>query len=294
MPVPLYPAPVGLAQGSTGGPVAGTRASVPGGVESTFEFNRLLMNVRSWWDTYLITEIDGLDDADVRDAREQNPGFHGETAFDSYYGGRTITLGGTIRAYSLFKMRDMEQAMRQAFADLNEFPLIIRSGIPDLDVFIYCKKYQKLVIKEAQTDFRHSRQFQVALRASNPFFLSYTEQYAPITLDASPKLATVTNTGNYDASPRFRLIGPLTNPQIVNITTGKQMTVNGTIASGHTLDIDVRRRTVIDDLSANRFDMLDVTSDWVRLTPGQNGIQLSGTGFGTGSAMQIFWNHTSL
>lgn len=294
MPVALYPAPVGLAQGSTGGPVPGTRKSVPGGVESTFEFNTLLMNVRSWWDTYIINEIDGLDDADVRDAREQNPGFHGETAFDSYYGGRTITLGGLIRAQSLFKMRDMETAMRQAFSDLKEHPLIIRSGSVDLDVFILCKKYQKLVIKEAQTDFRHARVFQVALRASNPFFLSYTEQYAPLTMNVSPKSVTITNTGNYDASPRIRLIGPMTNPQIVNITTGKQMTINGTIASGHTLEIDVRRRTVLDDLGANRFDMMDVTSDWVRLIPGTNGIQLTSSGFGVGSAMQIFWNHTSL
>jgi phage-related protein len=293
MPLVLYPAEIGIGQGSSGGPVAGTQLAVPGGVESILEYNSLLLNVRKWWDTYLVTEIDGLDDADIRDARDQNPVDHGETAFDSYYGGRTITLSGKIRAYSLSKMRDLEQAMRSAFGDLQEHLLVVRGATPAQDVAIYCKKYQKLTIKEAQTDMRHQRDFQVSLRASDPFLMSYLEHYAPVVMAASPSTISVLNAGNFASRPRYKVIGPITNPIILNSTTGKQMKLNGVIAAGQVVEIDVRRKTVQDSAGVNKFSMLDVTSDWATLAAGTNSLQISGTGITAGTtAFQVFWRDT--
>lgn len=293
MPLVLYPAEIGIGQGSSGGPVAGSDLSVPGGVDSILEFNGLLLNVRRWWDTYIVTEIDGLDDADIRDARDQNPVAHGETAFDSYYGGRTITLTGRIRAYSLPKLRDLEQAMRAAFGDLQEHLLIVRGKTPAQDVAIYCKKYQKLNIKEAQTDMRLMRDFQVTLRASDPFLVSYLEHYAPVVMAASPSTIAVSNNGNFESRPRYRVVGPITNPVILNNTNGKQMKLNGTIAAGQLVEIDVRRKTVQDATGANKFSMLDVTSDWATLDDGTNNIQITGTSITAGStAFQVFWRDT--
>lgn len=293
MTIGLYPARIGLGQGQTGGLQVGSGLGVPGGVESVFEFNGLYLNVREWMDTFLVTNVDGIDDADVRDSREQNPSDHGETAFDAYYGGRTITISGKIRAYTLFKLRDLQQALRQAFGDLQEYPLIIRSGIPERDVMIYCKKYQKISMPESQNDFRHWRDFQVSLRAADPFFMSFNEHYSPIVLDSSPKSAAVSNGGNYNSRPRFKLIGPLTNPQIVNTTTGAQMLVNATIPSGDVWEIDIRRKTVTDQDGVNQFGKLDVTSDWLTLVPDSNSIQISATGTDpVESAFQIFWRDT--
>ena len=111
----LLTSPVGLGTGAPDEGLPGTRLSGPRGIESVIEYNRLYMNVREWVDTYLVTTIGGLDDADIRDQREVNPGFHGETPFLSYYGGRTITLNGKVISKSLFKLRDMQQALRQSF-----------------------------------------------------------------------------------------------------------------------------------------------------------------------------------
>lgn len=293
MPLVLYPAEVGLGQGQSGGPVVSSGDAIPGGVESLFEFNGLLLNQRKWWDTYIVTDIDGLDDADVRDARDTNPAAHGETAFDSYYGGRTIVLSGKIRAYSLGKLRDLEQALRAALGDLQEHLLTVRGASASQDVVLYCKKYQKLTIKETQTDFRYMRDFQISLRASDPFMMSYLEHYAPVTLAASPGTVAILNNGNFDARPRYRIIGPITNPVILNSTTGKQITINGSVAAGAFLEIDVRRKTIVDQSGANKFGMLDVTSDWATLTPGSNSLQLSGTGITGGTtAFQVFWRDT--
>jgi phage-related protein len=250
------------------------------------------MNVRSWYETFLITDIDGLDDADVRDERVSLPVQHGEAAYDSYYGGRTITLTGKIRTYSLQRMRDYIQAMRLAFSDLQEHPLIIRSAPTAQIVQIYCKKYQKLVIHESQQNFKHERDFQVSLRASSPFFLGYIEHFAPIAVPTSPASTTITNLGNFGARPRFIIAGPITNPMIVNTTTGKQMLFNGTIAAGQVWTVDTRKMTVVDQAGVNKFSALDVTSDWIDLQSGPNTIQISGTGLAGGTSVQVYWSDT--
>jgi hypothetical protein len=176
----------GLAIGDAGKILPGTgvdgnRAgtSVPGGIESVLEYNGIYLNVRDWIDTYLVTIIGGLDDADVRDTREVNPGFHGETAFPAYYGGRTITLTGKIIAHTLAKLRDMQRGLRQAFSEIDhELPLIFRTPDPDLDMMIMCKKSQPIQMTEEQRTANHfERAFLITLRASNPRFLSVSEVY---------------------------------------------------------------------------------------------------------------------
>lgn len=148
----------------------------PSGVESAFEYNGSLLNVRNWVDTILINQIDGLADPDVRDAREVNPGRHGETYFNAFYGGRTIVLTGRIRAHTLSKLREMQMGLKQVFGDISkELPLTFRTGNINRDVMIYCKKSQPIVMAEVQQNFMYERDFQVTLRASNPHFLSYME-----------------------------------------------------------------------------------------------------------------------
>lgn len=166
----------GLTGGYSDRIVVGTGPGRPGGVESVLEYNGALLNIRTWFDTFIVTQIEGLADADIRDTRQNNPGRHGETAFASYYGGRTIVITGKIRAQTLNKLRDMQTGLKQTFADLTaERPLYFRTGDPNRDVFIYCRKSQPIVMSEVQSDFTHRRDFQVTLRASNPRFLSYTE-----------------------------------------------------------------------------------------------------------------------
>ena len=174
---PLPPAVIGLTTGIADRFLPGTGKSRPAGVEAYFEYNGATFNVRTWQDTFLITTIDGMADPDVRDTREVNPGRHGETAFDAYYGGRTIVLTGKMRAGNLNKLRDMQQGLKFIFGDIGkELPLYIRTNTPEKDVFIKCKKSQPIVMSETQQNFGYTRDFQITLRASDPFFLSYMEQ----------------------------------------------------------------------------------------------------------------------
>src|SRR4051812_45486691 len=101
-----------LGQGNPNERIIGSKLSGPRGIESLIEYNGLFMNVLDWVDTFIIKTINGLDDADIRDNRENNPGEHGEVPLNSLYGGRTIVLQGIVKTQTIWKLRDMQQALR--------------------------------------------------------------------------------------------------------------------------------------------------------------------------------------
>jgi hypothetical protein len=180
--ISLPPSVVGLTGGYSDRFDIGTGEGRPGGVETVLEYNGAILNNRKWQDAILVNQIEGLADPDVRDSREVNPGRHGETYYNAFYGGRTLVLTGKIRAHTLDKLHDMQMGLKEVFGDLSvERPLYFRTGDVDKDVFIFCKKSQPIVMTEVQQNLNFERDFQITLRASNPMFLSYIEQmlYVP-------------------------------------------------------------------------------------------------------------------
>jgi hypothetical protein len=152
--------------------VKGSGFSVPRGIEAIFSYNGLIMNDRSVFDKYRVMSIDGLADPDVRDNREDKPGEDGEDAYDSYYGGRTLVLQVRVEAYELKKLRDMEEALRTAFATMEEKPLYFLTELQNSNHYIMCKKSAALTKEEnvESLNFRHFRDWQITLRASDPRF----------------------------------------------------------------------------------------------------------------------------
>jgi len=90
----------------------------------------------------------------------------------------------------------------------------------------------------------------------DPFFYSDTLVTDTHTIDASPKTYTITNPGSADVrKPKITLTGPLSNPEINNLTNDVSVKYNGTITSGHYVVIDIDAETgeytAVTDLSAN-------------------------------------------
>lgn len=185
-----------LGTGSAVEHITGTKLSPALGVEALIEYRGLLMNVRDWIDTYVVTGISGVDDADVRNSADPRPGRHGELPGSGLYGGRTIVLTIKIETKTIWKLRDMETALKKAFNNVNqEYPLYFRTNDVNKDVYINCRKSQKLEKSEAQdTDTSFVRTWQVTLRCSNPAFLSYLRQF---------KATSFTPTINYAPNPSF-------------------------------------------------------------------------------------------
>ena len=299
--VPRLPYELGRGQPDEGFQGSGTAG--PRGIESVIEYNGLFLNVRDWVDTYLVTTIGGLDDADIRDSREANPGYHGETAFMGYYGGRTITLTGKIYCKTIFKLRDMQQALRRSFAQLeNDLPLIFRASDPTLDMMIYCRKSQAIQMADEQRTANHfERAFLVTLRASNPRFVSSLRIWNELTFVGKAAGSydaigfIITNEGNFSAQPLIELTGPFSSLTLTNEDNNNQMMrLVASIPAGETWVIDIEgRRMYRKSDNANRFMYLDVNSDWMELAPEKNHIRVTAAGYSSTDSLVTFYHrHT--
>lgn len=103
-----------------------TLSTWPAGLAGVYEYNGFVMNDRRVMDRVVLEKVTGFDDPDVRDSREDNPDRDGETAFDAFYSGRTITLQGYIRAGNYARMLYLFGALKSAFNSLTESTLSIR------------------------------------------------------------------------------------------------------------------------------------------------------------------------
>lgn len=146
------------------------------GIQSKLEYKNVIINQGGVVDRVFIKSIGGLGDPDLRLVNEPNPGAHGETPYDSFYGGRTLTLNGQIEAAKFSKSETMKRGLKALFNDLAESPLIFRTGDPSRDVMINCRKGQPIAMDDQQDGFYIKRPFQIFLRASDPRFVSYIEE----------------------------------------------------------------------------------------------------------------------
>lgn len=100
------------------------------------------------------------------------------------------------------------------------------------------------------------------------------------------------NKGTANIWPRIYISGPVSDPKVVNATTGQTMAFQGTIRSGEVLIVDCYWRTVvlrpapvaIDDYyqsdvnGLNRRWMLKLSSPWIYMQPGSNDFRFYGNG----------------
>jgi hypothetical protein len=257
--------------------------AIPAGLEAVYEYRGLLMNVQKNVDYYRLTSIDGFMDADIRDTRDVNTSADGETPFNSFYGGRTITISGTIITGSVPKIRAMQYALRAAFADITtEYPLHVRTGNFVYDHIIYCKKIGSIAGVEQQQNQNASRDFQLSLRASNPRFLSYYQNFIEWYLPTPPptsleQIGTASNRGNYLAQPIFRIFGPTTGCTFQNAITGDSFTIAQPVAYGDYVDFNMAYPpSLTNSLDQNRWDLLDDDSQLITLLPGDTPILYMG------------------
>jgi hypothetical protein len=117
----------------------------------------------------------------------------------------------------------------------------------------------------------------------------------PIVLGSSTIIggASVLNSGGADAYPMWTLTGPGT-PVIQNLTTGLQWSLNVPVTSGHVVQVITApgEQSVVDLTTAtNMWPNLvipSLRSLWA-LVPGVNNINLSMTGSGPATSIQVNW-----
>lgn len=189
------------------------------------------------------------------------------------------------------------------------------------DVYVLCRKSEKLNISKELKNERYERDFQISLRATDPRMVSSVSNkrgIVPVSISAlgrtysrsydlkyntnmnslgtavsSGNIVSVFNSGNENAQPIFTLTGTLVGPMIItNETTGESMRLNASVNPGDYIVIDIKNGTILYSNGANMFSAYDKTSDWVTIAPGYNQFSISIQGFSGNSRFDIEWNDT--
>lgn len=281
-------------------------AAVPYGLEVQLSYNGVTLNANTGSTTsgaystymYMVKDISGLDDADIRVGTEDLPAWHGEVATPGFYGGRTVTISGKIIAKNSYQLRVAQQNLREAFGqNFTEKSLVFLTGdATNGDVYLNCRKSEKLQMRESVTSVTPTRDFLITLRASDPRFLSVASPTANSgTNPANSTNISCTNNGNWSAYPTITVHGPFSaNLIITNTTTGVFTKLDTSLLSTNTMIIDTAARTVRDSQNGNvlRYSYLDPASLWPTLEPGAQNIQLTGVAGGTSaSIVTVTWKH---
>jgi hypothetical protein len=120
----------------------------------------------------------------------------------------------------------------------------------------------------------------------------------PVTSDLNPAAtALVVNDGDAPTWPRFRVNGPITNPELVNYTADgdPRIPLRITLAAGEWVDVYPRLGAVLLSTApgvtpVDRYGNVDHSrASWWRLEPGANDVRLeaaSGAGITT-----VYWRH---
>ena len=110
--------------------------------------------------------------------------------------------------------------------------------------------------------FGTAQSFAVQLECHNPF---WRKEAATVVSLAINDTATIQYNGQVPAEPIISIVGPITNPVLTQVFTGKKIDFTGTtIASGNNYQIDTRYgyKTVFDGSSVNRIENLTNDSDF--------------------------------
>lgn len=130
----------------------------------------------------------------------------------------------------------------------------------------------------------------------------------PITSDFNTggSASIVTNLGDAETWPRIRIDGPITNPAVLNVTTGQRIGFNVTLADSEYLmiypeygQVLLGSKTLIGGTwfdvvapLADRYGVYDFAlSTWWQLAPGNNDVRLLAFAFSAGALVTLYFRH---
>lgn len=254
-----------------------------------------------------LTNLDGWAGTPaVRNAGQERPQEHGEFDAPNYYGPRILTVDGSAiaptREAALFA-QDMLGSLTAWNPQSLSILRVTEPGRPKRQ----CRVRLTAPIKIDPLGgyaFDFSMQFKapdprryadridfVALSAPGAATGGLTVPVtAPVTVAgvSGPRSAyTLTNAGTASTRPLVTFLGPLVDPQIAHVGSGRSLSLSITLTSDDALVADFGRRTISLNGSAGRTGALTASAAWWELTPGSNDVRFTAGG-GDGIA-SVVW-----
>lgn len=254
---------------------------------------------------FLITDIDGLDAADIRTSQFLFSGRSGGLVTDQFYGFRQLSVSGKIVSPTC----EQHQTDRETFLNNvpidTTIPIYVTNFIGETFV-IYCN-----VVKPAMRHLPGGQMsdYLLQLIAGDPLFYSLeggeeqsatvnrvtqggydTPYILPVEWDSGSAPTIVLNSGNAVIYPVITLSDEAANPTITNQTTGESFSLDINMIGGDEVVIDMFNRTVTlngASIMGNR------TSDsiWWGLQVGNNSIVLDSDSASDDVTAEITWRN---
>lgn len=124
--------------------------------------------------------------------------------------------------------------------------------------------------------------------------LTYPLNYG---VESSSSSGQLVNDGNISTPAKFVFVGPVTNPILVNNTTGIKIGFNITLTSTDTLTVDTKTGTVLlNDVADRLYTRMPESAPILSfgLTPGINDMQLLATSWSSPSNVIVTWRDAIL
>jgi hypothetical protein len=252
-----------------------------------------------------VTSVSGLDTAPLRTNTDEHQGQDGTYVDTPYMSMRTIVVTGTLYT----DPNDPDTLLKSLRADYNSN--VIRPFywlLPGQPVQFCNGQGGGLQYNVDQNRRIGSTPIQLTVLAGDPYIYDYPGQNQVAVAQtggigtgfnmafnvgfggAIPgNAATVFNGGTHTAYPVITLVGPLTNPALVDSSSGITMAFAITLAAGDLLVVDCRNKSVVLNGSASRRNSLSGLSWFSTPAGGTSSIQLSASA-GTGVATVQLYN----
>lgn len=238
-----------------------------------------------------IDSVKGLDSAPFRTTQRDHEGDDGGFIDAEFERGRDIVLGGTLYALTGSFETYVDSLKANWAPSATQIPFYLKApGVSERYLLV-----KPLGIRYDWTALRRTgmAEIQFSAFAEDPRIYDVTQTTKTINLGAtiytgfsfsfdfpfgfggvtgSADVVTVTNAGNRPAPAVFTINGPVTNPHILNDTVSKEMVFNITLATGETLVVDSKNKTVKLNGVTNRRNTL-VAPTWFYLVSGDNAIR---------------------
>lgn len=243
----------------------------------------------------------GLGSPDIRTDDRARPRRSGVVAADDLYGARTISFEVQVKG-TYAEIEAAMSALTAAFAPSNTDTLLaVRlSGTPAEYSLLgrtrgcewnLSKRFTHgigdarcVFVATDPVKYGAELTVSIALGTAGPGFTLPASLPAILTGGSTSGVGSVPNAGTAAVEWTATLTGPLTNPRLEDIETGRFLKINATLADGETLVLDSSAGAVLLDGTTPRPNWLGAGSRWWTLEPGANSLRLV-TDAGAGSAL---------
>lgn len=198
----------------------------------------------------------------------------------------TIGLDGLITGATATAARTNWDTVAKA---INPFRVNNEQRTTKHDLFLYDDRYLRALISSFDHEYQAAGRvikFKAKMTAVDAFLRSPNWYRSKTSLSASPTSATVTTIGTMYTMPilKFTAAGSnITSLVLQNLTTGDTFSYAGTVVVGNDLIIDMDACTVQNN---GADDIANFSGDFMRLLPGANALNFTGT---TGGTMRVDW-----